>query len=93
MRPLDADHTLPTSKWELQKVGEGILSIRRPLPAKLYFHDTFEIFNSEGSAIAIRRDNLINLFKREPNSEKTQWIDPTLESFQIWMATSVNPVV
>ena len=63
------------------------------LQAKLYFRDTFDIFSPNSSAVPIRRDNLINLFKREPNSEKTQWIDPTLESFQIWMATSVNPVL
>jgi hypothetical protein len=63
------------------------------MQAKLYFRDKFELVNSTFSTIPIRTSNLIDKYFREPNSEKVQWIDPTLDSFEIWMSTSVSPTI
>jgi hypothetical protein len=60
------------------------------LQAKLYFQDSFELINSTLEVISIRTTNLLRKFKRGPNSEKTQWVDPTVDSFEIWMTTSIS---
>lgn len=63
------------------------------LQAKLWFRDTFELVTSGFTVVPIRTNNLIKKFSREPNSENVQWVDPTSDSFEIWMTTTISPTL
>lgn len=63
------------------------------LQAKLYFRDTFELVSPGNKTIPLRTSGLLSMFMREPSSEQLQWVDPTKDSFEVWMTTSVSPVL
>ena len=64
--------------------------------AYTYFNDTFSL-SKNGNNIPIDENGISwpgdkgDKYKRAPNSESTQWVDPENEHFIVWMRTSGLP--
>lgn len=82
-----------TKSWGGYNLNPDDVASPCGLQAKLYFRDSFLLLNSTGSELPLRTDRLLNMFMREPRSEQVQWVDPTTDSFAVWMTTSVSPTL
>lgn len=74
----------------------GAIGNPTTISAKTFFNDTFALFFNQNQ-IPINETGISwpgdqgYKYKRQPNSESVQWIDPENEHFIVWMRTSGLP--